>query len=155
MQPQLPSRILDTDLKMGSITEVWKNGQAWSQYVQFLDQCQPEGYDSANQPLKMSRYAKFLQLYVQLHYQEMQLKSDPGSNDILRSLILQIKNEGFFDVDTCLSCLDKGQRDQIIANLRNLKKSSSVKPGVWVFQPAYSPVLDKLNNMLGIYYKSV
>lgn len=152
MQP-LPSRIIDTDLKMGSITEVWKNGHEWSKYVQFLDKCQPEGYDSANQPLKMSRYAKFLQLYVQLHYQEMQLKSDPRSSEILKSLVYELKNEGFFDAETCLSCIDAGQRDQIMVNFKNVKKGSA-KAGAWVFQPAYSPVLDKLNSMLGIYYKS-
>ena len=61
--------------------------------------------------------------------------------------------QGFFDTERCLSCIDAGQRREIIKNLRDLKKGL-VKPGVWIYQPAYSPVLDKLNHLLGFYHTS-
>ena len=60
---------------MGSITEVWKNGLEWQKFIDYLDKQPPEGVDSCGVPLKLSRYAKFLSLYVNLHYKEIQLKS--------------------------------------------------------------------------------
>ena len=60
---------------MGSITEVWKNGLEWQKFIDYLDKQPPEGVDSSGVPLKLSRYAKFLSLYVNLHYKEIQLKS--------------------------------------------------------------------------------
>ena len=64
-----------TELKMGSITEVWKNAIEWQKFFDYLDN-QNEGMDSSGIPLKLSRYAKFLSLYVNLHYKEVQLKSE-------------------------------------------------------------------------------
>ena len=61
--------------------------------------------------------------------------------------------EGFFDTERCLGCIDAGQRREIIKNLRDLKKGL-VPPGASIYQPAYSPVLDKLNHMLGFYHTS-
>ena len=43
--------------------------------IRSLDKQPPEGVDSSGVPLKLSRYAKFLSLYVNLHYKEIQLKS--------------------------------------------------------------------------------
>ena len=78
-----------TELKMGSITEVWKNGLEWQKFIDYLDKQPPEGVDSNGVPLKLSRYAKFLSLYVNLHYKEIQLKSSETrvSNHIRFTLI--------------------------------------------------------------------
>ena len=75
---------------MGSITEVWKNGLEWQKFIDYLDKQPPEGVDSSGVPLKLSRYAKFLSLYVNLHYKEIQLKSSETrvSNDIRFTLVL-------------------------------------------------------------------
>ena len=75
---------------MGSITEVWKNGLEWQKFIDYLDKQPPEGVDSSGVPLKLSRYAKFLSLYVNLHYKEIQLKSSETrvSNYIRFTLIL-------------------------------------------------------------------
>ena len=74
---------------MGSITEVWKNGLEWQKFIDYLDKQPSEGVDSSGVPLKLSRYAKFLSLYVNLHYKEIQLKSSETrvSNHIRFTLI--------------------------------------------------------------------
>ena len=141
---------------MGSITEVWKNSLEWQKYFDFLDNFTPEGTDSTGEPMKLSRYAKFLQLYVQLHYKELELRKSQMKNESeLKQMIFAIKNdpEGYFDTERCIRCIDKGIRTQIMKNLADLKKGL-VQPGVWIYQPAYSPVLDKLNYMLGFYHAS-
>ena len=151
---QPPNQNSDTtDLKMGSITEVWKNSLEWQKYYDFLDNFTPEGTDSAGEPMKLSRYAKFLQLYVQLHYKELEIRKSGQNVDILKTMIFVLKNdpEGFFDTERCLKCIDKGIRTKIMKNLSDLKKGL-VEPGVWIYEPAYSPVLDKLNYMLGFYH---
>lgn len=148
---QLHINASSTDgLKMGSITEVWKNGREWEKFTEFLDKCEPEGYDSEGIPMKLSRYAKFLKLYVNLHYSEQ----EPAQNkDNLKRMIEDIKNdpEGFFDSERCLKCLNAGTRAEILENCKSLKKGL-VDPGAWILQPAYSPVLDKLNHLLGSYH---
>ena len=140
---------------MGSITEVWKNSAQWEKYYEFLDNFEPEGIDSAGEPMKLSRYAKFLQLYVQLHYKELEIRNQNKNDNELKNMILAIKtdSEGYFDTERCMKCIDAGVRSQIMANLLDLKKGR-VQPGVWIYQPAYSPVLDKLNYMLGFYHAS-
>ena len=75
-QPQiknLPTQQVTDDLKMGSITEVWKNSSEWNKFTNFLDTSEPEGYDSSGVPMKLSRYAVFLQIYVNLYYKEKEL----------------------------------------------------------------------------------
>ena len=75
-QPQiknLPTQQVTDDLKMGSITEVWKNSSEWKKFTNFLDTSEPEGYDSSGVPMKLSRYAIFLQIYVNLYYKEKEL----------------------------------------------------------------------------------
>ncbi len=136
---------------MGSITEVWKNGHEWLKFHTFLEQYQPEGVDSSGVAMKLSRYANFLKLYVSLFYAE-KCGDDPQT---LLKLVLEIKNdpEGFFDTERCLKCIDANVRQQVMTNLKSLKSKSKL-PGAWVYQPAYSPVLDKLNYMLGLYHTS-
>ena len=58
---------------MGSITEVWKNSSEWKKFTNFLDTSEPEGIDSSGVPMKLSRYAVFLQIYVNLYYKEKEL----------------------------------------------------------------------------------
>ena len=87
----------DTELKMGSITEVWKNGIEWQKFFDYLDKQPPEGVDSSGIPLKLSRYAKFLSLYVNLHYKEVQLKSEQQKKTnvdvVLKKLTEDIVND--------------------------------------------------------------
>ena len=82
-------------------------------------------------------------------------QNKPNIDSVLRKLTEDIMNdpEGFFDTERCLACIDAGQRKEIIKKFRDLKKGL-VKPGVWIYQPAYSPVLDKLNHLLGFYHTS-
>ena len=58
----------ETDLKFGSITEIWKSKAEWSKYHAFLENMQPEAYDSEGKPVLISRYSTFLQLYVNLYH---------------------------------------------------------------------------------------
>ena len=71
---------------MGSITEVWKNGLEWQKFFDYLDKQPPEGVDSSGIPLKLSRYAKFLSFYVNLHYKEVQLKVKYQNLDLRHNL---------------------------------------------------------------------
>ena len=52
----------EDELKLGSITEVWKSRDQWLKYCQYLDSMTPEGYDSEGIPIKLSRYAVFLKV---------------------------------------------------------------------------------------------
>ena len=84
---------------MGSITEVWKNSLEWQKYFDFLDNFTPEGTDSTGEPMKLSRYAKFLQLYVQLHYKELELRKSQMKNESeLKQMIFAIKNSSFMQL---------------------------------------------------------
>ena len=129
----------------------------WKKFYTWLDHSQPEGLDSSDVPMKLSRYAKFLSLFVQLHCQEKELIEQGRSknaNQILMDRIEAIHQdpEGFFDTERCLRCIDAGVRKQVMDNLKQVRKSQA-DPGVWVYQPAYSPVLDKLNHLLGFYHE--
>ena len=145
-----------SDLNMGSITEVWKSTHEWKKFYTWLDHSPPEGLDSSNVPMKLSRYAKFLSLFVQLHCKEKELieQGSKNANQILMDRIEAIHQdpEGFFDTERCLRCIDAGVRKQVMDNLKQVRKSQA-DPGVWVYQPAYSPVLDKLNHLLGFYHE--
>ena len=63
---------------MGSITEVWKNPKEWKKFYEYLNTSEPEGYDSSGVPMKLSRYADFLTLYVNLYFKEKELKEQQG-----------------------------------------------------------------------------
>jgi len=156
-QPQiknLPTQQVTDDLKMGSITEVWKNSGEWKKFTNFLDTSEPEGIDSAGVPMKLSRYAVFLQIYVNLYYKEKELLELHNGQDILTKLIWEIKNhpEGFLDSERCLKCVDAGKRNEVLKNLKMLKQGKISEPGIWIYQPMYSAVLDKLNYLLGHYH---
>ena len=45
------------ELKLGSITEIWKSGPEWAKYSAYLDTMEPEAIDSEGEPMKLSRYA--------------------------------------------------------------------------------------------------
>ena len=142
------------ELKLGSITEIWKSGPEWAKYSAYLDTMEPEAIDSEGEPMKLSRYAHFLRLYVDLYHQEKLLieKRDPKAKEILKKSVLDIKSdpEDFFGVERCLKCINVGIRKQVLENVRKVKKNE-VQGGAWVYEPAYSPVLDKLNYLLGPY----
>ena len=61
----------NSELKLGSIGEIWKSREEWLKYCQYLDKMTPEGFDSDGLPVKLSRYAVFLKLYVELYQREM------------------------------------------------------------------------------------
>ena len=52
-------------LKLGSISEVWREKDRWDNFVQYLAPMS-EGDDSDGNPMSLSRYARFLELYVKL-----------------------------------------------------------------------------------------
>ena len=56
----------EDELKLGSITEVWKSRDQWLKYCQYLDSMTPEGHDSEGVPIKLSRYALFLKVSAYL-----------------------------------------------------------------------------------------
>ena len=63
--------------------------------------------------------------------------------------------EDFFGPERCLKCIDKAMRKEVLDNIKRVKQGEGkVKGGKWVYQPVYSPVLDKLNNMLGSYHEA-
>ena len=77
-----------------------------------------------------------------------------NGQDILTKLIWEIKNhpEGFLDSERCLKCVDAGKRNEVLKNLKMLKQGKISEPGIWIYQPMYSAVLDKLNYLLGHYH---
>ena len=52
-------------LKLGSISEVWREKDRWDKFVEDLD-TMSEGEDSNGKIMSLSRYARFLELYVKL-----------------------------------------------------------------------------------------
>ena len=52
-------------LKLGSISEVWREKDRWDKFVEYLVPLS-EGDDSDGKPMSLSRYARFLELYVKL-----------------------------------------------------------------------------------------
>ena len=52
-------------LKLGSISEIWREKDRWDRFVEYLDTIS-EGEDSNGKTLLLSRYARFLELYVKL-----------------------------------------------------------------------------------------
>ena len=138
---------------LGSITEIWKNSAEWEKFCHFLDTSEPEGYDSSGIPMKLSRYGAFLKDYVNLYYKEKQISETHGDISTLTQAILKIKNdqEGYFDVERCLRCIDSGIRSEILQNIK-LLKNGQIEAGSWIYQPVYSKVLDKLNYLLGSYH---
>ena len=143
----------ESELKLGSISEIWKYPNEWLAFCNFLDNMghpsgSGEGLDSDNRPMKMSRYALFLKLYVDLH----QLEQNNAQQSELKNLVLQIgeHEEDFFGLERCLRCLDAGQRKEILENVKKVRKNQA-PAGAWVFASAYSPVLDKLNVLCGSY----
>ena len=57
-------------LKLGSLTEVWKQRSEWVKFVAFLDAAEGEGEDSDGRKMSLGRYARFLELYVRLDQAE-------------------------------------------------------------------------------------
>merc|ERR1712001_196106 len=111
--------------------------------------------DSDGQPIKLSRYARFLKLYVDLYHKEKQLKEkniDCGANEELKIMVMNIKTdpEDFFGTERCLKCINSGVRKEILDNVKKVRKDQ-MPAGAWVYQPAYSSVLDKLNTLVGSY----
>ena len=148
----------EDDLKLGSITEVWTSREQWLKYCQYLDNMAAEAYDSEGVPIKLSRYALFLKLYVDLFqiekYLREQGKDTNTSNEELKTMVLNIKQhpEDFFGLERSLSCIDAGVRKEVLTNLKKVRKNES-PAGSWVYRTVYSRVLDKLNHMLGGYHQ--
>ena len=63
--------------------------------------------------------------------------------------------EDFFGPERCLKRINKAMRKEVLDNVKLVKQGQGkVKGGKWVYQPVYSPVLDKLNDMLGSYHEA-
>ena len=79
------------ELKLGTITAIWKSKSEWLNFCQYLDTMEPEGMDSDGQPIKLSRYARFLKLYVDLYHKEKQLQEeniDCRANEELKIMVM-------------------------------------------------------------------
>jgi len=138
-------------LKLGSISEVWREKDRWDKFVEYLVPLS-EGDDSDGKPMSLSRYARFLELYVKLD----QLEEKEGtSEEELKAFVKHIKEheEDFFGTERCLRCIDKAMRTQVLKNVK-LVKDGKMKGGKLVYQPIYSSVLDKLNELLGSYHQT-
>ena len=72
----------------------------------------------------------------------------------LKAFVLHIREheEDFFGDDRCLRCIDKAMRKEVLRNIKQVKEGKA-RGGKLVYQPAYSPVLDKLNELLGSYHQ--
>ena len=95
-------------------------------------------------PLSYKTTCLILCIFPELH----------NGQDVLTKLIWEIKNhpEGFLDSERCLKCVDAGKRNEVLKNLKMLKQGKISEPGIWIYQPMYSAVLDKLNYLLGHYH---
>ena len=143
------------ELRLGSITGIWKSRPDWLLFREYLDTMEPEGEDSQGSPMKLSRYAYFLELYVNLYEEEKRLREevmDDQADQKLKELVMNIKTdpEDFFGTERCLKCVHSGVRKEILDNVKKVRKDQ-MPAGAWVYQPAYSPVLDKLNLLVGSY----
>ena len=69
-------------LKLGSISEVWREKDRWDKFVKYLDPLS-EGDDSDGEPMSLSRYARFLELYVKLD----QLGKYPSGTCITKKIL--------------------------------------------------------------------
>lgn len=87
---QAAESVLSPELKLGSITEIWKIKSEWLKYCEFLDTMEPEGQDSDGHAMRLSRYALFLKLYVDLHHREKFLReetNDPNADKELKKMV--------------------------------------------------------------------
>jgi len=138
-------------LKLGSISEVWREKDRWDKFVQYLTPMS-EGDDSDGNPMSLSRYARFLELYVKLD----QLEEKEGTTkEELKAFVMHIKEheEDFLGDERCLKCIDRAMRKEVLKNIKQVEKGE-MKGGKLVFQTIYSKVLDKLNELLGSYHQT-
>ena len=82
-------------------------------------------------------------------------ENEETTADELKAFVLYIREheEDFFGPERCLRCIDKAMRTEVLRNIKQVKEGKA-KGGRLVYQPAYSPVLDKLNELLGSYHQA-
>lgn len=82
-------------------------------------------------------------------------EKEDTSEEELKAFVKHIKEheEDFFGTERCLRCIDKAMRTQVLKNVK-LVKDGKMKGGKLVYQPIYSSVLDKLNELLGSYHQT-
>ena len=59
---------MEAELKLGSITEIWRSSSEWLRYCQHLDTMEPEGFDSEGQPMKLVRKRPKFALFPSTHF---------------------------------------------------------------------------------------
>ena len=81
--------------------------------------------------------------------------NEETNDDELKEVVLHIFQHDveFFGAEWCLRCSEKAARTEILKNIK-LVREGKMKGGKLVYQPAYSPVLDKLNELLGSYHEA-
>ena len=94
------------------------------------------------------------QIVLTWHFIILEINEDTKDEE-LKEFVLHIKqhDEDFFGAERCLRCIDKAARTEILKNIK-LVREGKMKGGKLVYQPAYSPVLDKLNELLGSYHEA-
>ena len=88
------------------------------------------------------------------HFIILEINEDTKDEE-LKEFVLHIKqhDEDFFGAERCLRCIDKAARTEILKNIKQVREGK-MKGGKLVYQPVYSPVLDKLNELLGSYHEA-
>lgn len=148
-----PIPSIDSKLSLGTLTQTWKNRAEWMRFKAYLDGLD-EGLDSMDRPMSLGRYGLFLELLVDLDQADRVHKR---SNEDIRSLVMQIRYhpEDFFGMERCLSCIEMGMRQKVLANCKEVEESGTLRGGIWVFEPVYQRVLDELDIFLGSYNKTL
>ncbi|CAB4066585.1 unnamed protein product [Lepeophtheirus salmonis] len=136
-------------LQLGSLTETWRNCHQWEKFKSYLRTLN-EGIDSDGKPLSLERYAIFIELYSSLDSAERHKKLKP---EALKQIIKDIRCHplDFYGRERCLKCIDAGMRSAILRDVKRVL-SNELEPGLWVYQPAYYRVLDKLNDLVGAFH---
>ena len=135
---------------LGILSEVWRAAQEWDEFRLYLTSIS-EGEDSDGQSLSMVRYANFLEMYAML---DMEYRRR-GDEDRLKQLVKNIveDEEGFFDREKCLRCIDAGMRKDVLEHIKNVENGEE-PAGPDVFTMVLPRVVDRMGEMLGNYQNS-
>ena len=134
---------------MERLGDIWKNKEKWSEFKTWTrDKCEPEGEDSDGVLLTLDRYLVFLELYVAL---DSEFRRNPRSENCMNSFLALVNHEEkFFGVERCLKCIDLEMRQDVIKDIKKVKKGD-LTPSPEIFYKVYHKVNDKVLELLGAY----
>ena len=99
--------------------------------------------------VSLVRYALFLEMFAKLSQAQ---NSGTSQQTTLRRMVLDIADseEEFLGRERGLKCLDGGIRKIVMDRLKRVRNNEE-KAGVEIYLEMYSRVLDKVNQLLGVY----